>query len=134
MTIKKIKEKVYNIDVCIGNNADAVDHLKSFISYVENNEHVNYFPLTRLMEASNCNSPIDALQVAIFFSSAEQQLLDITFCYFDYDGEEIEVDVESFREALANNTPPYSVETGLPIDDFEPRRLGFFCMLNEEML
>lgn len=127
--------RVELIDIKLRDEADSnVELYKNFLNFVSNNPDDSYYSLAKLVEASRCNTPIEALSVAHFFSTGEKPLLTVNFCYFDFDGNDIPIDKESYIDSLLNGTPPVSEDTGLPINDFLPSRLGFYCNLSVEAL
>ena len=126
--------KVELIEIGLKDEPDSyVDLYKNFLNFVLENPEHSYYSLAKLVEASKCANPIEALAVAHFFSMGDKPLLTVNFCYFDFDGNDIEIDKESYIDSLLNGTPPISDETGFPINNFLPSRLGFYCNLSGEV-
>lgn len=124
------KEKLKDINRIIDENHAIYFKLYSnFIQYVEEHPSTTYYPLSKIFMASKCEELSHALEVANYFSSGKMAILDITFCYFDFDGNEIAIERESFINSVLHNETPASEETGNLIDDFIPSRLGFYCHL-----
>ncbi len=115
-----------------GEDSSNVEVYRNFLNYVLQNPEHTYYPITKLLTAAKCKDAIEALDVAKFFSLGVHPLLVVTFCYFDFDGTDIKIDRESFIESLLKGTPPIEYESGCPINDFDPSRLGFFCNLVSE--
>ncbi|ESE39630.1 hypothetical protein [Shewanella decolorationis] len=109
-----------------------VNIYRNFLTFVSDNPDHTYYPITKLLTAAKCKDANQALDVANYFSVGRNALLNVTFCYFDFDGTDIRIDRECFIDSLNNNTPPVEDETGYPIDNFEPSRLGFYCNLISE--
>lgn len=129
----RIKEYSIRLD-CIAEklrdeDSSNVDLYRNFLNYVTHNLEHTYYPITKLLTVAQCKSANEALDVANYFSLGRYPLLDVTFCYFDFDGTDIKIDRESFIETLSNGTPPIEDETGYPIQNFDPSRLGFYCTL-----
>jgi hypothetical protein len=109
-----------------------VDIYRNFLNFVSANPEHTYYPITKLLTAAKCKNANEALDVANYFSLGRKPLLMVTFCYFDFDGTDIKIDREYFIDSLSNDIPPIEDETGYPIQNFEPSRLGFYCNLVSE--
>lgn len=132
----RIKEYSARLD-CIAEklryeDSSNVELYRNFLNYVSENPEHTYYPITKILIAAKCKSANEALDVANYFSLGVYPLLAVTFCYFDFDGTDIKIDRECFIESLSNGTPPIEDETGYPIQNFDPSRLGFYCNLVSE--
>lgn len=129
----RVKEYSVKLD-CIAQrlrNEDSsnVELYRNFLQFVSDNQEHTYYPITKLLTAGRCSNVNEALDVANYFSLGSKPLLSITFCYFDFDGNDIKIDRECFIDSLSNGSPPIEDETGYPIKNFDPSRLGFYCNL-----
>lgn len=109
-----------------------VEIYRNFLNYVSHNREHTYYPITKLLMAAKCKNANEALDVANYFSLGKNPLLNVTFCYFDFDGNDINIDREGFIDSLNSGTPPIEENTGYPIQNFDPSRLGFYCNLVSE--
>ena len=124
------KEKLKNFNKVIDENHFIYQKLYfNFIKYIEDHPDISYYPISKIFIASKCEELSHALEVANYFSSGNMAILDITFCYFDLEGNEIQIEKESFINSILHNEIPASEETGNKIDDFISSRLGFYCHL-----
>lgn len=109
-----------------------VELYTNFLDYIAQNPEHTYYPITKLLTAAKCKNAHEALDVANYFSLGTYPLLEVTFCYFDFDGSDIKIDREGFIDSLSSGTPPIEDDTGYPIQNFDPSRLGFYCNLVSE--
>lgn len=107
---------------------------KNFLDYVSSNLEHTYYPITKLLMAAKCQNVNEALDVANYFSLGKKPLLSVTFCYFDFDGTDIKIDREGFIDSLNSGAPPVEEDSGYPIKNFDPSRLGFYCNLVSEYM
>lgn len=132
----RIKEYSRRLDIIAeklrGEDSSNVELYRNFLTYVSENKEHTYYPITKLFTAGKCKTANEALDVANYFSVGSNPLLMITFCYFDFDGKDIIIDRECFIESLVDGIPPVADETGHPIENFDPSRLGFYCNLASE--
>lgn len=112
-----------------GEDSTNVNLYRNFLEYLQSNPDETYYPITKIFTAANCKYANQALDVANFFSLGNEPLLFVTFCYFDFDGTDIHLDRECFIDSLTSGVAPIADETGNPIENFDPSRLGFYCNL-----
>ena len=130
--IKKYLTRLDNIAEKLRDEDSSVKLFKNFLYFVSDNPEHTYYPITKLLTAAKCENANEALDVANYFSLGSEPLLAVTFCYFDFDGTDIKIDRESFIDSLREDTLPIDDETGCPIQNFDPSRLGFYCNLVNE--
>ncbi|MEZ9399719.1 hypothetical protein AB4159_00260 [Vibrio cyclitrophicus] len=103
-------------------------HLLNFCSFVKENPTIEYYPISRLFEASGCSTPIEVLKVTNYLTSEEVGFLTITFCYYPHGNDDvIKIAPEDYRDSIIGGIPPVDSVTGDEIEDFDQSRLGFFC-------
>ncbi|MCE7534836.1 hypothetical protein [Aliivibrio fischeri] len=106
--------------------------LMNFIDYVSKHPTTSYYPISRLYEASKCDTPQDVLTITNYLTSKRINFLDITFCYFPYHSDDvIEITAESYKESVTENLTPVNKITGEEVENFERSRLGFFCYVRD---
>lgn len=100
------------------------------LSFIQNNIDKNYYPIKVLRQASGCESDLDLLKIVRYFCGAYSKLFNITYCYYDFDGEEVPISAECYYNALISGTSPISLLSGREIDDFDINNISFYCILN----
>ncbi|TYZ36866.1 hypothetical protein [Vibrio alginolyticus] len=126
--LQELIENDFNSESNPTTNVDLRTHLLNFCSFVQKNPTIQYYPISRLFEASGCSTPTEVLKVTNYLTSEEVGFLTITFCYYPHGSDDvIKVAPEDYRESLIGGIPPVDSETGEEIEDFDQSRLGFFC-------
>lgn len=102
------------------------------LDFIQNNYDKNYYPINVLRQAAGCESDSDLLKLVRYFCGAHSKLFNITYCYYDFDGEEIPISAECYYNALISDISPISLLSGREIDDFDVNNISFYCILNVE--
>lgn len=101
----------------------------NLLDYVENDIERILYTVPVLRAAIKTDNSEDILRVVQFFSSEYSNLLEVKYCYEHENNELIEIHQDEYKNYLRNNIEPVTVN-GEEIEDFNPKYLSFYCLVN----
>lgn|GEM_PF-3063475 len=99
------------------------------LDYLENDIEQILYTVPVLRTAIKTENPEDVFRVVQFFSSEYSNLLEVKYCYEHDNNELIEIHRDEYKNYLRNNIEPVTIN-GEEIEDFNPKYLSFYCLVN----
>ncbi|CQH45379.1 Uncharacterised protein [Yersinia enterocolitica] len=101
----------------------------NLLDYVEEHIDSDIYTIPLLRQAIRTDNNNDLLKVVQFFSGGGSGLFDIKYCYENENREYSEIPTEEYNNYILKNIDPVDTN-GKEIEDFNPKYLSFYCLLN----
>ncbi len=101
----------------------------NLLNYIADNIELDIYTIHTLQIATQAKKTSDLLEIVRFFSGGNSNLFEIKYCYEMVDNERIDIHQDEYNNFMTNNEVPVN-DNGVEIEDFDPKYLSFYCLVN----
>ncbi|WP_447781894.1 hypothetical protein [Enterobacter asburiae] len=101
----------------------------NLLDYMCDNIELDIYTIHTLKRAIQSSSINDVFEIVRFFSGGNSKLFRIKYYYEDENGDKIYLNQDEYYNFTVTGEIPVD-ENGREIEDFDPRYLTFYCLLN----
>lgn len=101
----------------------------NLLNYIADNIELDIYTIHTLKIATQVQKTSDLLEIVRFFSGGNSNLFEIKYCYITSDNERINIPQDEYNNFIINNEVPMN-DNGVEIEDFDPKYLSFYCLVN----
>ncbi len=115
-----------------GNAPENISHLKTFLTFLEENPTHTYYSNVKTKKAANVETDAESLAVLDYFTKGDLRLGRVSFIYHGWEEDNqdgVEVDRDIYFEYINDGLTPVAAETGNEIINFEEDKLEFEAFL-----
>lgn len=99
------------------------------LNYIADNIELDIYTIHTLKIATQVQKTSDLLEIVRFFSGGNSNLFEIKYCYITSDNERINIPQDEYNNFIINHEVPMN-DNGIEIEDFDPKYLSFYCLVN----
>jgi len=100
----------------------------SLLDFIQNNEELQIYTVPTLKKATGLENDGELFNLVRYFGGGHSRLFNIYYCY--YSGTDfLRINGDEFQNYLRESITPVD-ENGNEIEDFDPRNLSFYCLIN----
>ncbi len=110
-------------------NNDSHIYYTNLLEYVEGDLDRNVYTIPVLRKAIKTDNYEHLLRVVQFFSSNTSCLFNVKYCYELENMEFEDIQADEYTNYILNGVEPVTAN-GSEIEDFNPKYLSFYCIIN----
>ncbi|MFJ5162199.1 hypothetical protein ACIP6T_23805 [Pantoea sp. NPDC088449] len=98
------------------------------LDFIQDNEELQIYTVPTLKEATGLQNDGELIDLVRYFGGGHSRLFSIHYCYYvgtDF----LRINEDEFQNYLKESIEPVD-ENGNEIEDFDPRNLSFYCLIN----
>lgn len=103
-------------------------YYRNLLDFISNNLELDIYTIHTLKNATKISNLSELYEIVRFFSGGNSNLFEVKYIYEGEDGD-IAIPYEEYARFIANNEIPVD-ENGCEIEDFDPKYLTFYCLVN----
>lgn len=98
------------------------------LDFIQKNEGLQIYTVPTLKDATGLENDGELLNLVRYFGGGHSRLFNIHYCYYvgtDF----LRINGDEFQNYLKKSIYPVD-ENGNEIEDFDPKNLSFYCLIN----